>query len=133
MILHCAYAPRFLYSLIRQRIARLSSPLCCCSVSKSCLTLCDPMGCSKPSFQVHHQLLEFAETHVYQVMPSNHLIFCHPLLLLPSVFPSIGSFGSTSWLLQITLQRTCECRHLLQILILFPLYKYLVVGPLIVW
>ena len=32
------------------------------------------------------------------VMPSNHLIFCHPLLLLPSVFPSIGVFSNESTL-----------------------------------
>ena len=36
------------------------------SVTQSCLTFCDPMGWSKPSFPVHHQLLEFAQTHVHQ-------------------------------------------------------------------
>ena len=30
------------------------------------------------------------------VMPSNHLIFCHPLLLLPSIFPSIRVFSNES-------------------------------------
>ena len=36
---------------------------------------------------------ELAQTHVHLVvMPSNHLIFCHPLLLLPSIFPSIRIF-----------------------------------------
>ena len=33
---------------------------------------------------------------IESVMPSNHLILCHPLLLLPSVFPSIGVFSSES-------------------------------------
>ena len=33
---------------------------------------------------------------IESVMPSNHLIFCHPLFLLPSVFPSIGVFSSES-------------------------------------
>ena len=38
--------------------------LCCCSVSQSCLTLCDPMDCSMPGFPVLHHLPELAETHV---------------------------------------------------------------------
>ena len=40
-------------------------------------------------------LLELAQTHVHQVsMPPNHLILCHPLLLLPSIFPSIRLFSN---------------------------------------
>ena len=39
----------------------------CCSVAKSCLTLCDPMNCSTPGFPVLHYLQEFAQTHVYWV------------------------------------------------------------------
>ena len=55
------------------------------------------MNCSTPGFPVHHQLAELAETHVHGVvMPSNHLIFCHPLLSLPSIFPSIRVFSSES-------------------------------------
>ena len=46
-----------------------------------------------PGFPVLHHLLELAQTHVHWVvMPSNYLILCHPLLLLPSIFPSVGSF-----------------------------------------
>ena len=37
------------------------------SVLQSCLTLCNPMNYSRPRFPVHHQLLEFAQTHVHQV------------------------------------------------------------------
>ena len=37
------------------------------SVTQSCLTLCDPMGCSTPGFPVHHQLPKFAQIHVYPV------------------------------------------------------------------
>ena len=37
------------------------------SVAQSCLTLCDPMDCSTPGLPVHHQLLEFAQTHVHWV------------------------------------------------------------------
>ena len=38
---------------------------CCCSVSKSCPTVCDPMDCSTPGFPVLHYLLEFAQTQVH--------------------------------------------------------------------
>ena len=40
---------------------------CCCWVAQSCLTLCDPMDCSKPGFPVLHHLLEFTQTHVHWV------------------------------------------------------------------
>ena len=62
-------------------------------VSQSCPTLCDPMDCSTPGFPVHQQLPELAQTHVHSVMPSNHLILCLPLLLPPSIFPSIRVFS----------------------------------------
>ena len=53
--------------------------------------------CNMPSFPVHHQLLDLTQTHVHElVMPSNHLILCCPLLLLPSIFPSIRVFSSES-------------------------------------
>ena len=46
-----------------------------------------PCGLQNPYFPVHHQLTELAQIKVYElVMPSNHLIFCHALLLLPSIF-----------------------------------------------
>ena len=69
----------------------------CCSVAKSCLTLCDPMDCSTPGFPVFtisQSLLILMSTE--SVMPSNHLILCRPLLLLPSIFPSIRFFSSES-------------------------------------
>ena len=70
---------------------------CCCSVAKSCLTLCDPMVCIMSGFPVLHYLLEFAQfMSVELVMLSNHLILCHTLLLLPSIFPSIRIFSSES-------------------------------------
>ena len=37
------------------------------SVAQSCPTLCDPMNCSTPGLPVHHQLLEFTQTHVHRV------------------------------------------------------------------
>ena len=67
------------------------------SVTQSCLILCDPMNHSTPGLPVHHQFLEFTQTHVIEpVMPSSHLILCHPFLLLPSVFPSIRVFSNES-------------------------------------
>ena len=48
------------------------------SVAQSCLTLCDPMGCSMPGFPAHHQLLEFTQTHVHRV--SDAIQPSHPLL-----------------------------------------------------
>ena len=68
-----------------------------CSVAQSCLALCDPVDCSMPGFTVHHQLLELTQTHVHlSPLPSNHLILCHPLLFLPSIFPSIRVFFNES-------------------------------------
>ena len=47
------------------------------SVTQSCLTLCNPMDCSRPDFPVHHQLLELAQTHAHQV--SDTIQPSHPL------------------------------------------------------
>ena len=67
------------------------------SVAQLCPTLCDSMDCSTPGFPVHHQLPEFIQTHIHQVSdPSNHLILCGTLLLLPSIFPSIRVFSNES-------------------------------------
>ena len=69
------------------------------SVTQSCPTVSDLMDCSSLGLPVHHQLSELAQTHVQLielVMPSNHLILCHPLLLLPSVFASIRVFSKES-------------------------------------
>ena len=67
------------------------------SVVQSCLTLCDPMDCSTPGLPVHHQLPEFTQTlDIEVVMPSNHLILWSPLLLPPSIFPSIRVFSNES-------------------------------------
>ena len=48
------------------------------------------MNCSMPGLHDHHQLPETTHPRsIESVMPSNRLILCHPLLLLPSIFPSI--------------------------------------------
>ena len=60
---------------------------CCCSVAQWCPALCNPMDCSTPGFPALHHLPELTQTHVHWV--SDHLILCHPLLHLPSLFPNI--------------------------------------------
>ena len=61
------------------------------------------MNRSTPGLPVHHQLLEFAQTHIHRVSndihEDSHLIFCRPLLLLPPIPPSIRVFSSESSLL----------------------------------
>ena len=66
------------------------------SVTHLCLTLCDPMDCSTPGPPVYHQLPDLAQIMFIELMPSNRLILCHPLLLLPSIFPSIRVFSNES-------------------------------------
>ena len=97
------------------------------SIAQLCPTLCDPMNCSTPGLPVHHQLPEFTQTlsitnsrsslrltSIESVMPSSHLILCHPLLLLPpQSLPASESFpvsqlfswgGQTSGQLMIELE-----------------------------
>ena len=67
------------------------------SVTQSCPILCDPMNRSMPGLPVHHQLWSlFKLMSIESVMPSNHLILCHPLLLQPSIIPSIRGFSNES-------------------------------------
>ena len=78
-------------------------------MAQSCLTLCDPMDCRTPGFPVLHYLLEFAQTHVHWVDDViQYLIICCPLLLLPSIFPSIRIFSNESVL-------HIRCRVLLEL------------------
>ena len=68
---------------------------CFCLVPQSCPTLCNPMDCRMPGFTVPRCLPEFAKfVSIESVMLSNHFILCCPLLLLLSIFPSIGIFSN---------------------------------------
>ena len=59
--------------------------------------LCHPMDCSMPGFPVHPQLQSLLKLmSIDLVMPSNYLILCRPLFLLPSIFPSIRVFSNES-------------------------------------
>ena len=67
------------------------------SVTQSCSTLYDTLDCSTPGVPVHHQLRSLLKLmSIEPVMPSDHLVLCRPLLLLPSIFPSIRVFSSAS-------------------------------------
>ena len=64
-------------------------PHLCCSVTQSCLTLCDLIDCRTPGFPVLHHLRSLLKLmSIESVMPSHHLIFCRPLLLLLQAFPA---------------------------------------------
>ena len=67
------------------------------SLTQASPTLCDPMDCSMPaslSITNSRGLLKLRS--IESLMPSNHLILCHPLLLLPSILPSIRVFSNES-------------------------------------
>ena len=65
------------------------------SVAQSRPTLCNPMDCSMPaSLSVTNSWSLLKLMSIESVMSSNHLILCRPLLLLPSIFPSIRIFSS---------------------------------------
>ena len=67
------------------------------SVAQSCPTLCDPMNRSTPGLPViTNSQSPPKPMSIESVMPSNHLILCRPLLLLPSIFPSIRVFSKES-------------------------------------
>ena len=82
------------------------------SVAQSCPTLCHPMNCSTPGLPVHHQLLEFMQTHVHQVseatQPSHPLPSPSPpsLNLSPhqGLFKSVRSSHQVAEVLEFQLQ-----------------------------
>ena len=67
-----------LENILCQRSPRIEAVYRCCSVAKSCPTLCDPMNLSTPAFPVLHCLPEFAQIRVHWV--SNAIQPSHPLL-----------------------------------------------------
>ena len=89
---------RLLLTLQQHLVLLLINPWYCmslyCSVAESCPTLCDPLTSARQaslSFTVSQSLLELVSVEL--VMPSNHLVLCRPLLLLPSIFPSSLPFA----------------------------------------
>ena len=78
------------------------------SVTQLCLILCDPMDCST-SITNSQSLLKLMS--IESVMPSNHLILCHPLLLQPSIFPSIRVFQWVSYSHQVAKVLELQLQH----------------------
>ena len=69
------------------------------SVAQSCPTLCDPWTAAhQASLSITNSWSLLKLMSMELLIPSNHLILCHPLLLLPSIFPSIRVFSSESGL-----------------------------------
>ena len=69
------------------------------SVTKLCLTLCDPMNCSMPGpTSITNSQSSLKLTSIESEMPSSHLILCRPLLFLPPIPPSIRVFSNESTL-----------------------------------
>ena len=60
-------------------------------VIQLCPTVCKSMKHSMPGLPVHHQLPEFTQTHANDA--TSHIILCRPLLLLPTIPPSIRVFS----------------------------------------
>ena len=98
---------------------------CCCSVSKSCLSLCYPMHCSPQaslSVTISQSLFKFIP--IESVMLSNHLTVRCPLLLLPSIFPSIKVFSNESslrirwpkyWSFSFSISPSSQCSGLISL------------------
>ena len=111
---------------------------CCSSVAQSCLTTCDPMHCNRPglSFTISCSFLKLMS--IESVVPSNHLILCFPLLLLPSIFPSIRVFSNESalpikgpkyWNFSFSISPANECSGLISFRIDWS-YLFVVQGTL---
>ena len=70
------------------------------SVTQLCLILCDPMNrtaACQASLSITDSQSPPKCMSIESMMPSNHLILCHPRLLLPSIFPSIRVFSNDQW------------------------------------
>ena len=84
----------FSVSLLKEMLLKTYVRNFCRSLAKLC-PLCNLRDFSTPGFPVLHCLTEFAQLmSIESVMSSNHLILCHPLVFLPSIFPGIRVFGS---------------------------------------
>ena len=66
----------------------------CAKLLQSCPTLCDPRNLARQANSISWSFLKLISIEL--VMPSNYLLLCHPLLLRPSVFPSIRVFSNES-------------------------------------
>ena len=72
----------FSYAVMKHYASSDFLTRCCCSVTQSCLAICNPMDCSTPGFPIIHHLQELAQTHIHWVgdaiQPSHSLTFLNP-------------------------------------------------------
>ena len=69
---------------------------CCCSVAQSCLTVTPLTAARQASLSITNSQSLLKLMSIESVIPPNHLILCLPLLLLPSIFPTIRVFSNDS-------------------------------------
>ena len=93
------------------------------SDAQSCPTLCNPMDAAcQASLYITNSRSSLKLISIESVMPSNHLTLCRPLLLLPSIFPSIRVFSNESalrimwpryWSFSLNISPFSECSGLI--------------------
>ena len=87
------------FNVNKKQISNMLQSVQFSSVAQSCPTLCDPMNCSTPGPPVHHQLLEFTQTHVHRVsdaiQPPHPVSSPSPPASIPSILPA-SSFQFSS-------------------------------------
>ena len=94
-----------------------------CSVTQSFPTLCNPVDCSTPGFpSITNSCSWLKLMSIKSVIPSNHLILCYSLLLLPSILPCIRVFANESvlqirwpkyWSFSFSISPSNECSGLI--------------------
>ena len=102
---------------VLMKVSNQKCQCCCCSVAQSCLTLCDPMNCSRPGFPFFHHLLELTQTHVHWVsnaiQPSQSLSSPSPpafnLSQHQGIFQWVGSSPKVAKVLELQLQHQSLC------------------------
>ena len=90
---------------------------CCCSVAQSCLTVTPLTAARQASLSITNSQSLLKLMSIESVIPPNHLILCLPLLLLPSIFPTIRVFSNDSalhirwlkyWSFSFSISPSCE-------------------------
>ena len=107
-------------------LCHFSHHYCCCSVTKSCLTFCDPMDCSTPSFPVLQYLPEFSQPCVHwvddSIQPSHPLLSNYPPALNLSNYQDLFYSGLLFLSKLMWCISTSGSLHMLLHLPFFPLY-----------
>ena len=94
LVFHCMYTKPFLFIILDGHLATMNQ---FSSITQSVWLFATPSTAARQSslsISNSQSLLKLVS--IKSVMPSNHLILCHPLLFLPSIFPSITVFSKES-------------------------------------